>query len=549
MFISNKRHEREKQELLASTKALTEAILANVSQGLMFLDAKGKILPQFSQSLAGLFRRRDFNNLTFEKLLIPHITPKMMTRARNHLQALRESGAAGDPNAANPLADVEVRLKNDDGTFETAHFSFEFCALGTAAPDMWMVHVNDITARVQQQHELKDLRAQLQTNSEILRCILRMGRSRFAALLQKIAEAMKSINEILKKPAREEEAFRRKLEETLDEVDRIRRAGKSLKLSAMENAARDFEDALHELGGRLTLSGSDFLPLAVKLDELFGQFATVRTLITSTRQSGRAGEREPRVERRRSRTPSILIGAEQSPRPAAERPAAADQPAVDATQEVAPRDAVSKLESALMALAKHIALENHKSVSLECKDLHLVPDEYQTPVKNIAVQLIRNAVMHGIEMPEERRACGKPVQGTMRMKFSQLEDGGYELQFQDDGRGLDPGQMRSTAIAKGLISADAAEKLRDRQAIKLIFKAGFTTAPTAAGNAAAGTGLAFVRRYVHKSGGKIALASLLGHEVRFKVMLPPVEEARARAAAQEAAEALAHAAEADTKVA
>jgi hypothetical protein len=529
MFISNKRHEREKQELIASSKVLTEAILANVSQGLLFLDAKGRILPQVSQSLAALFRRRDFNNLTFEKLLIPHITPKMMTRARTHLQALRESPAVLSPGAPNPLADVEVRLKNDDGTFETAHFCFEFCALEAAEPGMWMVRVTDITARVRQAHELKDLSLQLQTHAEILRSILRNGRARFAASLQKIAESMKAINEILKKPAREEQAFRRKLEETLDQVDRIRRAGKTIKLSAMEHAARAFEDALHELGGRQTLSGSDFLPLAVKLDELFGQFATVRTLITSPRQSGRPTEREPRVERRRSRAASILIGVE----PPAADPVATPPP--DATQDVAPRHAVSKLESTLMALAGDIAGENRKSASLECSGLHLVPEEYQAPVKDIAVQLIRNAVMHGIEMPEERRSCGKPVQGTMRLKFAALDGGGYELMFQDDGRGLDPDQMRSAAVARGLISSEAAAKLRDRQAIKLIFKSGFSTAPSTSGDGAAGTGLAFIRRYVHKAGGKIALASLLGHEVRFKVMLPPVEEARARAAAEAAA--------------
>ena len=83
---------------------------------------------------------------------------------------------------------------------------------------------------------------------------------------------------MLKKPAREEDAFRSKLEETLEEVDRVRRDAAAFKLTALEAGRAQFEDSLHELRGRSTLSGSDFLPLAVKLDQLYGQFAFMKSL-------------------------------------------------------------------------------------------------------------------------------------------------------------------------------------------------------------------------------------------------------------------------------
>ena len=101
-----------------------------------------------------------------------------------------------------------------------------------------------------------------------------------------------------------------------------------------------------------------------------------------------------------------------------------------------------------------------------------------------------------------------------------MPDQSFELHFQDDGCGLDPDKVRATAIAKGLVTAEAAARLRDRQAIKLIFKSGYTTLPQAAGEAAHGSGMSLVRRYVHEAGGKIALATLQGHETRFKVTLP-----------------------------
>src|SRR6202034_3565508 len=93
------------------------------------------------------------------------------------------------------------------------------------------------------------------------------------------------------------------------------------------------------------------------------------------------------------------------------------------------------------------------------------------------------------------------------------------------GCGLDPDRVRATAIAKGLITEDAATRLRDRQAIKLIFKSGYTTMASTPGEAPHGSGMSLVRRYVHEAGGKIALATLLGHETRFKVTLPAVAAA------------------------
>jgi hypothetical protein len=74
MFISVKRHEREKQDLIGAGKWLTDALLKSSAQGLFLLDGKDKILPQVSASLAALFRRQDFTNLSFEKLGLMAVT-------------------------------------------------------------------------------------------------------------------------------------------------------------------------------------------------------------------------------------------------------------------------------------------------------------------------------------------------------------------------------------------------------------------------------------------------------------------------------------------
>jgi two-component system, chemotaxis family, sensor kinase CheA len=510
MFISVKRHKREKQELINASNRLTDAILKTSSIGLFLMDSKGKVQSQVSASLGALFCRHDFSNLTVEKLIGPLVSAKTLSVVRTYMTRLLDP-SRGEAEEGNPLQDVEVKLTNADGSFTTAHYCFEFNSIDLPLePRSWMVRVTDITARAQELRELEDLRVQVLTQGEILRSVLHAGGTRFGSFLQKTDASMKTINGVLKKPAREAGAFRHKLEETLEEVDRIRRDAAALKLSGLQSAAREFEDALQELRSRETLSGGDFLPLAVKLDSLYGQFALVRTL---TSQAGPAREAEPdAAEARITENGTQVI---ESPKFFAE-PAHASPPA----QRMA---AVGSLESTLATLTDLVAQENQKTVVLECSGLELVPPRYQATVKNVAIQLIRNAVFHGVESTAERESAGKPPNATLHLEFNSISGNGFELLFQDDGRGLDPGKVRDVAVARGLLTQEEARQLRDRQAIKLIFKSGFSTMPDSPGDAKHGSGMSLVRRYVHEAGGKIALASVVGQETRFKVTLPALE--------------------------
>lgn len=511
MFISVKRHEREKQELISASNRLTDAILKTSSTGLFLMDCKGKVQPQVSASLGTLFRRQDFANLTVEKLVGPLVSAKTLSVVRTHMTHFLEHGRPQDES--NPLQDVEVKLTNTDGSFTAAHYSFEFSAVEIPnEPRSWMVRVTDITVRVQQHRELEDLRVQALTQGEILRSVLQAGGTRFGSFLQSTDSSMKSINGVLKKPAREASAFRNKLEETLQQVDCIRRDAEALQLSGMQNAAHDFEAALQDLRSRETLSGSDFLPLAVKLDALYGQFALVRSL---TSQASPLRESDPAA---RAAVTGFVTenGTEiiEAPKFFGEMQKASP------AQRVA---TVGSLESTLTTLSDLVAQENSKTVVLACSGLESVPARYQSTVKNVAIQLIRNAVVHGIETAAEREAAGKPPQAGLQLDFKSAPGNGFELIFQDDGRGLDPVKVREVAVAKGLLSAEEAARLQDRQAIKLIFKSGFTTMENSDGETKHGTGMSLVRRYVHEAGGKIALASMPGRETRFKVTLPMLE--------------------------
>jgi signal transduction histidine kinase len=517
MFILGKRRKRDNQSPDGDDSRLADALLKSTPQGLFLLDAKDKVLPPVSPALATLFRRQDFANLTFEKLLAPLVTPKTLTAARNHVAALLSAAAPGAP-AAHALGNIDVRLKKPDGSYDAAHYSFEFEPI--AAPDearVWLVRVTDITARVQANRELEELRIQVQTQGEILRSVLKMGGTRFGAFMQKTDASMNAIGTVLKKPAREEAAFRNKLEEILNEVDRIRREAAAFRLTALQNAARVFEDALQNLRLRSALSGSDFLPLAVKLDQLYGQFALVKTLTA-------APSTAPEADAAGNAAPTTNGGTAIMEAPNFTAAAAEPKPkTVPGAHQTAP---AGSLGSTLQALTEHVAQEHDKQVLLETSGLHLVPQKYLAAVKNVAIQLIRNAVMHGIEPPAVRKAAGKNARGTLRLEFKTKGEN-FEFLFEDDGCGLVPDQVRATAIARGVLPEEAVARLRDREVIKLIFKSRFTTLADTPTDVRHGAGMSLVRRYIHEAGGKIALASLAGHETRFKIVLPGAADSRA----------------------
>jgi two-component system chemotaxis sensor kinase CheA len=254
----------------------------------------------------------------------------------------------------------------------------------------------------------------------------------------------------------------------------------------------------------------------VKLDLMYGQFTLVKTLTAagSAHEPGAAGHGHPTTH-----DGTAIIEAPNFAAAAAEL----KPKRMPGAHQAAP---AGSLGSTLQALTEHVAQEHNKQVLLETTGLHLVPQKYLAMIKNVAIQFIRNAVMHGIEPPAVRKAAGKNVRGTLRLEF-RTKDENFELLFEDDGCGLIPDQVRATAIARGVLTEDEAARLRDREAIKLIFKSRYTTLAESPTDIRHGAGMSLVRRYIHESGGKIALASLAGHETRFKIILPAAADSQA----------------------
>ena len=135
------------------------------------------------------------------------------------------------------------------------------------------------------------------------------------------------------------------------------------------------------------------------------------------------------------------------------------------------------------------------------------------------MHLVRNAVDHGIETPEERAAQGKPAHSVLRLSAEQIGDH-IMIQIRDDGRGMRPDVLRRKAVEKGLIEAEAAANMDDQEALKLVFLPGFSTKDNISSVSGRGVGMDVVKTNIQKLNGRIEIKSVIGEGSIFTIYLP-----------------------------
>ncbi|HEX8979331.1 MAG TPA: chemotaxis protein CheA [Parasulfuritortus sp.] len=135
------------------------------------------------------------------------------------------------------------------------------------------------------------------------------------------------------------------------------------------------------------------------------------------------------------------------------------------------------------------------------------------------VHLVRNAVDHGIESPEERQAANKPAKSLVTLSASQIGDHIY-IEIADDGRGMRPDVIRNKAVEKGIIDAEAANSMDDKQSLQLIFLPGFSTKDQISSVSGRGVGMDVVKTNISRLNGKIDVESVPGEGSTFTISLP-----------------------------
>jgi two-component system chemotaxis sensor kinase CheA len=181
---------------------------------------------------------------------------------------------------------------------------------------------------------------------------------------------------------------------------------------------------------------------------------------------------------------------------------------------------IRKIFSKFPRVVRDLARKLGKKVQLiiEGEDTELdrsILDKLEDPL----IHLVRNAVDHGIEPPEERVKEGKPETGTIRL-FAFHEGDHIVVGIEDDGRGIDPEKVKKKALEKGLITPEQAAQMSDKEAYELLFLPGFSTAEKVSDVSGRGVGMDVVASTIHSLRGSIEIDSELGKGTTILLKLP-----------------------------
>ena len=181
---------------------------------------------------------------------------------------------------------------------------------------------------------------------------------------------------------------------------------------------------------------------------------------------------------------------------------------------------VGKVFSRFPKVARDVARTLRKEVDLELVGAETELD--RNLVEALAdplVHLVRNAIDHGIELPDLRENAGKPRQGHVRLS-AQQEGDFVTIEIRDDGAGIDPERLRVKALEKGLIDPEAAARLSHDECLQLIFLAGFSTKTEVTDISGRGVGMDVVQSRIRELSGQIQIHSVLGRGSRFVIRVP-----------------------------
>jgi two-component system, chemotaxis family, sensor kinase CheA len=504
----------------ASNRARKETadILRTVNEGLFLLDKDLRLGSERSLALNSIFRREEFSEISFDQLLKQIVPEKTLRTAMDYVALLwGERVNEKLVKTINPLNEVEVHFDNPAGGFDTHFLEFDFNRVKSEGSlSHLLVTVNDVTKRVMLSRELQESQEKAQAQLDLLLRILHVEPDNLTSFLSDADVSLKMVNSILKEPAREESAFRAKIDGIYRQVHAVKGESAALGLKTVEQRAHAFEESLNDLKARATLSGSDFLPLVVKLDDLFNHLAQVREMLSRL------------VDLHQAIATRGHAGGEVAAEKVDQWLAGKHEQTMQTKAMVmsGPEAEVSTgLERTLEDLASRVATSQAKQVTLRCNGLEVVPETYRRAVKDITIQLVRNAVVHGIEEPTERAKANKSATGALTVEFSTRDADGYELIVHDDGRGLQLERIKEVAVERGLVTPAQAAMLDPRQTMALIFRPGFSTADRVTTDAGRGAGMDLVRILVAELGGRVGLASAGGKFSKFKIWLPATQRA------------------------
>lgn len=457
----------------------TDEIMNTVSTGLFLLDKDLNIGSQYSKELEKLLGQRQLSGRNLVEVLGSMISQEDLNTTHSFIGQLYNPRVKERLiGSLNPLT-RQAMLVPEGNTNVLRYLDFKFNRVyhGNDISRV-LVNVSDVTDAVLLEKKIQDEREQNDMQLEMLGTILRADRLMIDDFIRNTQRHNMAINNVLKAPGERQNELRAKAEQVFREVHSLKGEASALSLYGFSVIAENIETELKKIQSNTSLSGENFLGLAVHLEELMNLTQTIEDLVS------RLGSSNP------------VVG------------------------DAAGKNARPSTEDYYKRFVSEVAERNNKIVDFNYVGVNEINDEtIRTTVNEVAVQLLRNAVVHGIEQPEERHKNRKLEAGHIRMEVLETPEQ-FILNLEDDGRGIDYEAIRTKAVRLGKYTEAQAAELGTKELLALMFSSGFSTLEQSTSDAGRGVGLDVIKDRVNAIGGKINISTSAGAYTRFTFTFP-----------------------------
>ena len=509
---------KSSDEELITARRETQEIMETVNTGLFLLDKDLNIGQQHSRALNDIIGSDRLSGENFADVLRGRISDKDLRTTRQFIEQLYNPRVKEKlVDSLNPLH--KVMLHNTSGEESTTNRFLDF-KFSRVYEDKdiarILVNVNDVSDAVYLEQRLEKERSQNDMQIEMLTTILNVNPKIINEFISNTKAHIDKMNNILKNPGSSQFELEGKLKAIYREMHSLKGEASALKLHSFTKIASDAEDKLDALQNQGKLSGNNFLPLAVHLDDLLSLSNTIETL----------GERINQAAPKANNNAKPVMPVKTAPQPSVVQAQVADVATtninVDGGNEIDLSDESDDEHlSYYQDFAKDIAVRQGKKIQLNGHNLaHInIPERLKQPIKEISIQLLRNAVVHGIESPEARQSAGKSAIGSIDLEM-QRDSQNLIIALQDDGQGIDYEGIRHKLIADGRFTQEEASQMTHGDLLKTLFASGFSTKEHADEDGGRGVGLDVIKALVKEHNGKLNVNTELGKMTRFVITLP-----------------------------
>lgn len=473
---------------LAVAQRQTDDIMKTVNEGLFLIDKDLVIADQYSGKLEQILNQKNIAGRTLYDILKGMISQKDMDTTKLFVEQLYNVWVVEELiQDLNPLKQVMLSYIDENGVGITQFLEFNFLRVMDEAGESVesvFVSVIDVTKEIRLQAQMQKDKEQHDRQIEMISYLLNTDSRQLEHFMSETKVRLERMNDILKDSTKVD--LRAKAEQLYRETHSLKGDASAVNLGALIGLAEKQEEKLKQLLNQMSLKGDDFLPFTVGLDEMVSMVAFIDNLVQ--RLHLRAGG---------------SVGS-----------IANDEVHVQENDGGYWQEFFEKY-------AHDIASRQGKEVSVKVKgfDGLGIDDEAMSVYKDITVQLLKNAIVHGIEFPTERTAKGKSRVGRVELSL-QAQGDSYSLQVKDDGAGIDWDRLREKAVETGTYSQEQAANLQPKDLLKLMFKSGLSTAQTQDEDAGRGVGMDIVKQLAGEAGGKIGVNSRSNQFTRIHITFP-----------------------------